>query len=519
MSLYDDLSKLEKDLLKLGEAEEIVATAPKVEKPILQQALYNLPSSTLQLGKDIIQPIIAPGEFFKSTYSLGKGVIELAIPGEQPDEKTAKAVGEYLANRYGGMSNIRDTFAKDPAGILADAAMLLRGGGALATKVPGLTKAGQIVSQVGKKIDPVEYLYQGGKLGAQGAGKATTALLGLTTGVGGEAISQAVQAGKAGGDTQRLLTGEMRGTSEGVDVVSQATGKLKEMALERGKEYQTTKAGLRLDELPVDIGKVRQSFNEFSDSKKFEGMSELSAKAQKKLANISKIIDEFEANPKLHNAKGLDMLKRRVDAEYPSGLNVGDSGLVVSQIRNKIKQQILTEAPEYGKVMKAYEQAIALEKTIMKELSLGNKTAAGTALRKLQSSMRNNVNTNYGNRLDMLKNLDPDLLPQLAGQALSNISPRGLQGLSAGSAAAYGIPAALSGLINPAALLGLPLQSPRLMGEVALKAGQAQRIAEKVPTGDILRTARPISSATRDIAAQPSQEELERLKYLNSLLR
>ena len=68
-------------------------------------------------------------------------------------------------------------------------------------------------------------------------------------------------------------------------------------------------------------------------------------------------------------------------------------------------------------------------------------------------------------------------------------------------------------------MLGLPLQSPRLIGEAALKAGQVQRIAEKVPTGDILRTARPISSATRDIAAQPSQEELERLKYLNSLLR
>ena len=266
----------------------------------------------------------------------------------------------------------------------------------------------------------------------------------------------------------------MRGTSDGADVVSQATGKLKERALERGKEYTTTKAGLRLEDLPVDISKVRKSFNEFSDSKKFEGMSELSAKAQKKLANISKIIDEFEANPKLHNAKGLDMLKRRVDAEYPSGLNVGDSGLVVSQIRNKIKQQILTEAPEYGKVMKAYEQAIVLEKKIMKELSLGNKTAAGTALRKLQSSMRNNVNTNYGNRLEMLKDLDPDLLPQLAGQALSSKTPRGLQGLTAGSVAAYGIPTALSGLISPAALAGIPLQSPRLMGEVALKAGQAQ---------------------------------------------
>ena len=249
----------------------------------------------MQLGKDIIQPIIAPVEFFKSTYSLGKGVIELAIPGEQPDEKTARAVGEYLANRYGGMSNIRDTFAEDPAGILADAAMLLRGGGkALATKVPRFADAGQVISQIGKKIDPVEYLYQGGKLGGQVIGKGSTELAGLTTGVGGEAIKQAVQAGKAGGDTQRLLTGEMRGTSDGADVVSQATGKLKERALERGKEYTTTKAGLRLEDLPVDISKVRKSFNEFSDSKKFEGMSELSAKAQKKLANISKIIDEFE---------------------------------------------------------------------------------------------------------------------------------------------------------------------------------------------------------------------------------
>ncbi len=513
MSLLDDLKKADKEI------EEVSVTAPQVKPSTLKQAISNIPSSTLQLGKDIIQPIIAPVEFLKSTYSLGKGVVELAIPGEQPDEKTAKAVGEYLANRYGGMENIRDTFAEDPAGILADAAMLLRGGGALATKVPGLTQAGQVISEVGKKIDPVEYIYQGGKAGAKTTGKVATELAGLTTGAGSEAIRQAVQAGKTGGDVQRLLTGEMRGTSEGTDVVSQATGKLKEMALERGKEYQTTKAGLKLEELPVDIGKVRQSFNEFVDSKKFEGMSELSEKAQKKLTKIEKIIDEFEANPKLHNAKGLDMLKRRVDAEYPSGLNVGDSGLVVSEIRNKIKKQILTEAPEYGKVMKAYEQAISLEKKIMKELSLGNKTAAGTALRKLQSVMRNNVNTNYGNRLDMLKNLDPDLLPQLAGQALSSKTPRGLQGLSAGSVAAYGIPTALSGLISPAALAGIPLQSPRLMGEIALKAGQAQRYAGKVPTGDILRTVRPISSATRDIEDQPSQEELDRMRYLNSLLQ
>src|SRR5210317_1332564 len=177
--------------IKFGETQGDTSVDAKdinIPQGTLSRAAQNIIPSTLQLGKDIIQPLIAPVEFLKSTYSLGKGIIELTIPGEQPDEKTAKAVGEYLANRYGGMENIRDTFAEDPAGILADAAMLLRGGGALATKVPGLTQAGQVISEVGKKIDPVEYIYQGGKAGAKAAGTVATELAGLTTGAGSEAI-------------------------------------------------------------------------------------------------------------------------------------------------------------------------------------------------------------------------------------------------------------------------------------------------------------------------------------------
>lgn len=84
MSLLDELKKADKEI------EEVSVTAPQVKPSTLKQAISNIPSSTLQLGKDIIQPIIAPVEFLKSTYSLGKGVIELAIPGEQPDEKQQK---------------------------------------------------------------------------------------------------------------------------------------------------------------------------------------------------------------------------------------------------------------------------------------------------------------------------------------------------------------------------------------------------------------------------------------------
>ena len=57
------------------------------------------------------------------------------------------------------------------------------------------------------------------------------------------------------------------------------------------------------------------------------------------------------------------------------------------------------------------------------------------------------------------------------------------------------------------------------MGEVALKAGQAQRILGRVPTGDILRTQRPISSALTDPKTQSEQEKIDRMRYLNSLLQ
>ena len=72
MSLVEELKKIE-------EIEEVVTTAPLKEKPILQQAVQNLPSSTYKLGKDIINTIIHPVTTAKSIFELGKGVVELAI--------------------------------------------------------------------------------------------------------------------------------------------------------------------------------------------------------------------------------------------------------------------------------------------------------------------------------------------------------------------------------------------------------------------------------------------------------
>ena len=56
--------------------------------------------------------------------------------------------------------------------------------------------------------------------------------------------------------------------------------------------------------------------------------------------------------------------------------------------------------------MRPYEQARRLEIEMQKALSLGDSSAADTALRKLQSVMRDNVNANFGSRLRLVEQLE-----------------------------------------------------------------------------------------------------------------
>ena len=150
---------------------------------VLTQAVQNLPSSAAQLVSDVTMPIRHPIQTVQSLASLGRGVFQLATPGEQPDEATAKAVGQFFANRYGSLEGFKNAFAKDPLGIVSDVSLVLMGGGGIAAKVPGLT--GQIAQKVGKvgtAIDPV--LASGKAISAttKGVGKVIAPLLGTTTG-------------------------------------------------------------------------------------------------------------------------------------------------------------------------------------------------------------------------------------------------------------------------------------------------------------------------------------------------
>ena len=116
-------------LSELKAMEEVVTTAPETltARQVAGQAVTNIPSSALQYGKDIFTAVTDPIGTAKSIGELGLGIIQLAIPGEQASEQQAKAVGQYFANRYGGMENLKKTIATDPVGFLGDASVLLTG--------------------------------------------------------------------------------------------------------------------------------------------------------------------------------------------------------------------------------------------------------------------------------------------------------------------------------------------------------------------------------------------------------
>jgi len=455
---------------------------------VASQAIGNLPKSALKYAEDLVTPITDPVGTAKGLYSFTTGLIQLAIPGEQPDEKTVKAVGDYFANRYGSLEAFKLAVAEDPVGVVGDVSTVLTGGGMLAARAPGMVgKAGAALEEAGRKIDPLAVA--GNTLQAAGGvvTEGVPAAIGMTTGAGGESIQQAFTAGRVGGETDRRFVENLRGQEEPGAIVQDGIAALRRLKETKQNKFVTSREALNLEKMPVDFDALAEKINEFAEKFNFEGVSELSELGQSKLAKVQSLVSDWQRSPALHNAKGLDILKRRIDNEYPAGINPGDEAVVVAQARDIIKKEITDQVPDYSKVMQPYEEATRLERELQRALSLSDKASADTALRKLQSVMRNNVNANFGNRLKLVERLeeagDYFLLPRIAGQALNSPTPRGLQGLAATGTG-------ISGLTNPGTLAALPMFSPRAMGEVSRVAGmtrgQLDRAFDALPKRDNL---------------------------------
>lgn len=460
--------------LGLSTGNEGASKPPMGWGDVASGAVNNAIPSLKQLGSDFVQPFLHPVDTAKAIGQLGLGAAEKLIPGgEYPHEKYADAFAQHFVDRYGGMENLKKTMATDPAGFLADAATVLSGGSMAAARAPGaMGTVARVAGTVGNAIDPLMAPLNA----AKAVGTIIPSAMGMTTGVGETAVRNAFHSGVEGGRSGEAFRENLRGVTSPAEVVDDARTALRTMRGERSAQYVQDMAALGTNPKVLQFTDIDNAVASANRVKKF-GTQELSPSTAKVRGEIGDVIDEWKSlDPaQYHTVLGLDALKQRIgDIKDALPFNTPER-LVAEKVYSAVRQTIVKQAPEYAKIMKGYETASNQIDEIARTLSLNPKASVDTALRKLQSAIRNNVNTNYGNRTKLAETLSdrgaPELMEKLSGQAMNTWMPRGL---GAGIGAAEAAHLAVSGLghMTPAVAAMLPLSSPRLVGEAVHGVGR-----------------------------------------------
>lgn len=310
-------------------------------------------------------------------------------------------------------------------------------------------------------------------------GDALPALLGVTTGTGATPIKTAFNAGLAGGDQAQAFTDAMRGATPLQQVVADAKGALSNMRAQRGAEYRSGMQDISKDASVLSFDPLDAAMAKGGDIKTFKGQ-DLSPKTADVRTEIQGAIDNWKGlDPaEYHTPEGFDALKQQIGDVRDSLPFNTPQRVVADQAYNAVRKTIADQAPTYAKVMQDYSTASDEISQIERELSLKPGANPQTTLKKLQSIMRNDVNTNWGGRADLGNRLAnagaTTLLPQLAGQSMSAMAPRGLGRVVAGGEIAAPLMAG-SAIPLMKALPVLAASSPRLVGEAAYGIGAAQR--------------------------------------------
>lgn len=331
---------------------------------------------------------------------------------------------------------------------------------------------------------------------ARTVGNAASEVLGLTTGVGGEPVRQAFKAGLKGGDTAEAFTANLRGKADQSAVLDDLAHNLEVMGSTLQSQYRSGMAKVGTDKTVLAFDKIDDALGRANKIGKY-GTQTTNQRASDAVQEVQKIVNNWKnLDPAIyHTPEGMDALKKQIYSVMEDlPFEQATARKAVGEVYGAVRREIARQAPIYDKVMRDYNKGSELMSEIRKTFSATGKASADTQMRKLQSLMRNNVQTNYGNRQRLMDILEQqggaEIMPSLAGQALSSPVPRGLANKGA-ELMTLG-----ASFYNPALIGAIPFQTPRLVGEAVYGAGKA---------------ARPVVNLANSVQLTPKQLNLARL--------
>ena len=461
------------------------------------------PSAGRVLG-DFYQVLRHPVQTAGAVWTLGRGLVELAIPGEGENpgnEEMAREVGRYFMEKYGSMEAVQQSFRDSPTEVAADLAMLVGGGAGLLAKTSG--KVGSIASRVAnaaQKADVANLAVAGTRKVAQAlpnlpasAGRIASQSAGVLPGTGDIGIRAGVQVGREVAETGsragiddflRAMNSEAGGLVD-ADIVQKALDALTDIRTNRTASYQTDMGKFKLKEIDVDTQRVFDKLDELEKSTATSagGIPEpkFSAKLQR-IEEMRELAEDFITQKGGVKASDMDELKKMFGDMWS---NPGDktgsnrANRAVQDMQDVVRDMVLEKVPDYADTMAAYSATDDLIKSLERNLSMTRNATEQQTLRRLLGALRDGVNTNMGGAIKQVEKLgDPSLMPLLAGTQFRNVVPTGMArfmrpgtALGAGGAAGLftGSPLVGAGAAGLTALAS----SPRVVGRGSVLAGQA----------------------------------------------
>lgn len=476
------------DISKLDAAPEAKGSKSMQWADVPAKAASNLLPSAMNFVSGIYEAVRHPINTFSGLGDLAAGGLRNITPKPVLDfidrldpnpqaglraTEAANAVSNLYRDRYGSMEGLKNTIATDPVGFLADVSTVATGGAAATSKLPLVSKT---LSDTARYTNPMGAVVPTTKfLNEKVVSPIVKNTLGLITSVGAENVAQAYQSGKAG---KTAFMDNLTGKTGMADVLDTVKQNAQNIGAKASADYRSGMVDVKGDKSILSFNDIDGALKNAYESVTFKGQPKNieAAKVTQQIAdevNKWKNLDPAE----FHTPEGLDALKQRIGGIVDSiPFEEKAARMAASNIYNSVKDEISKQAPTYAKTMKNYSDSIDQIREIERTLS-NPKASIDTNLRKLHSLGRNNVNTNYGNRLDLAKSLEQaggnEFLPDIAGQSMNSWASRGLVG-QGGNLATLG-----SAFANPAMLGLLPFQSPKAVGAMSYGAGKLASLLGK----------------------------------------